>query len=176
VLSTKVGELFENGASTYDFSAAAVRASVERSLRRLQTDAVDLLFIHSDGADMKILDETDCVLTLQKLKAEGLVKAIGLSGKTVAGARRALDWADVLMVELHLDDRTHEPVIAEAAQRGIGVIVKKGLASGRLSARDAIGFVLGHRAVGSMVIGGLNVEHFRENIAAAESIGADSAA
>src|SRR3989304_6273693 len=43
VLSTKVGEFFESGVSKYDFSADAVRSSVELSLRRLCTDALDIV-------------------------------------------------------------------------------------------------------------------------------------
>src|SRR5258708_28965761 len=50
-LSSKVGETFGLGQSQYDFSAAAVRASIERSLRRLQTDVLDIPFIHSHGRD-----------------------------------------------------------------------------------------------------------------------------
>src|SRR5204863_4838245 len=49
ILSTKVGETFENGKSTYDFSAKAIANSFERSLTRLKTASVDFLFIHSDG-------------------------------------------------------------------------------------------------------------------------------
>src|SRR6516164_6496091 len=67
-LSTKVGETFESGQSHYDFSAAAVRCSVERSLRRLQTAILDLAFIHSDGNDLAILQSTDAVPTLVELK------------------------------------------------------------------------------------------------------------
>ncbi len=54
LLSTKVGETFENGISTYDFSGPAIRASVERSLRRLRTDVLDLVFLHSPGDDLGI--------------------------------------------------------------------------------------------------------------------------
>ena len=61
----------------------------------------------------------------------GLVSAIGMSGKTVAAARAALDWADALMVEFHELDDSHGPVIEAAQDRGIGVVVKKGLAAGR---------------------------------------------
>ena len=91
--------------------------------------------------------------------------AVGFSGKTVAGARAALAWADAIMVEYHLEDRTHEAVIAEAAAAGVGVIVKKGLASGRLPADEAIRFVLANEAVNSLIVGGLNLGHLRENIA-----------
>ena len=41
VIVTKVGEEFRAGASHFDFSAAATRASVERSLRRLGVETLD---------------------------------------------------------------------------------------------------------------------------------------
>ncbi len=167
VLATKVGETFADGLSAYDFSRDAVRRSIEESLRRLRTPFVDVLLLHSDGRDLWIQDETDAVVVLREFKERGLVRAIGLSGKTVEGAARAFEWADVLMVEYHLDDRSHDAVIAEAAERGIGIVVKKGLASGRLPAESAIRFVLSHPGVATLVIGGLSLDHFRENLAAA---------
>lgn len=170
VLSTKVGESFDAGRSSYDFSASAVRESVSRSLDRLRTDVLDLVFIHSRGDDLAILDETDAVPTLKDLQAEGLVRAIGLSGKTVEGARQSLQWADAVMVEYHVRDRSHEPVMAGAAEKGVGVIVKKGLASGHLSAEQAVAFVLRHPAVSSLVVGSLNVDHLRANLAVAERV------
>ncbi len=170
VLSTKVGERFVNGRSSHDFSAAAVCASVEESLRRLRTDTLDVVFIHSDGNDVAIQSKTDCVAGLQSLKQRGVIRAIGLSGKTVDGARMALNWADVLMIEYHLHDRSHEAVIAEAASRRIGVMVKKGLASGRLPAAEAVKFVLANRAVTSLTVGGLNLDHVRDNIAMTQQV------
>ena len=169
ILSSKVGESFEDGQSRYDFSAAGIRASVERSLRRLQTDALDIVFIHSHGEDVAIQQTTDAVATLGDLKRMGLVRAIGLSGKTVEGARLALHWADAIMVEYHLDDQSHGEVIAAAAGRGVGVVVKKGLASGKLPPAEAIGFVLGNPDVSSLVMGGLNLEHIRSNVLRSET-------
>jgi len=168
VLSTKVGEIFENGQSRYDFSAAAVRASVERSLARLHSDILDVVFIHSNGDDLEIQRNTGAVATLVDLKQRGLVRAIGLSGKTEAGARLALDWADVLMIEYHLEDQSHAGVIADAGERGVGVIVKKGLASGKIPAAGGIEFVLGNPGIANLVIGGLNIDHIQSNVAAAE--------
>ena len=167
VLSTKVGETFDNGRSTYDFSADGIRESVQRSLQRLHTETIDIVFIHSDGDDMRILAETDAVPTLTALRDEGVIRAIGLSGKTVEGARAALSWSDVLMVEYNDHDRTHAGVIAEAARLGVGIVVKKGLSSGRLSPEPAIRFVLGTTGVGSLVVGSLNLEHIRDNVTVA---------
>ena len=167
VLATKVGETFAGGVSHYDFSSAGLRASVERSLLRLRTEAIDVLLLHSDGRDLWIQNETDAVAVLGDFKARGLVRAIGLSGKTVEGATQALDWADVLMIEYHIDDRSHESLISQAAERGVGVVVKKGLASGALRAEEAIRFVLANPHVASVVVGGLSLDHFRENMRAA---------
>ncbi len=171
ILSTKAGEAFENGRSRYDFSAAGIRASVERSLRRLQTDVLDIVFSHSNGDDIAIQQTTDAVTTLGDLKRQGLVRAIGLSGKTVEGALLALEWADAIMVEYHVGDQSHAAAIAAAGERGVGVVVKKGLASGKLPAAEAIGFVLRNTGVTSLVIGGLNLEHLRANVALAVGTG-----
>jgi aryl-alcohol dehydrogenase-like predicted oxidoreductase len=174
VLCTKVGETFTVDAdgrpvSTYDFSEATVRASVERSLKRLRTDAIDVLLLHSDGRDLFILQQTDAVEALLRLKQEGLVRFIGLSGKTAAGHHAALDWADVIMAEYHAGNRGEEVVIAEAAAAGIGVLVKKGLAAGHLEPGPAIRFVLSNPDVSSLVVGGLNLDHIRENVEIARS-------
>jgi aryl-alcohol dehydrogenase-like predicted oxidoreductase len=163
VLSTKVGETFENGVSTYDFTRAGIEHSLTRSLQRLRTDVLDIVFIHSNGDDLAILSESDVVPILHEWRDRGAIRAIGLSGKTIAGTRAALEWADAIMVEYHLDDVSHAAVIAEAAARQVGVIVKKGLASGRLPAGDAIRFVLGTAGVTSLIVGGLNLDHFAAN-------------
>ncbi len=170
VLSTKVGEQFINGESTYDFSGIAVRASVALSLRRLKTDVIDILFVHSNGDDLTIQQQTDLVPTLQKLKHAGYVRSLGFSGKTPAGAAAALAWADAVMVEYHLQDTSHAGVISSAAERGVGVVVKKGLSSGHLPAADAIRFVLSNAHVGSLIVGGLNIDHWRANVATADGV------
>ena len=163
VLSTKVGETFKNGVSRYDFTANAIKSSLDRSLRNLRTDVLDIVLIHSNGNDREILEQTDTVSILQDYRSRGLIRAIGLSGKTVAGAELALNWADLLMVEYHLHETGHSDVIARAAEAGVSVFVKKGLASGKLPADESIRFVLAHPGVTSLIVGGLNFDHVREN-------------
>ncbi len=168
VLSTKVGETFVDGQSTYDFSRKSLEASIERSLQLLKADHVDMLLIHSDGNDQHILEQTDAVAVLQTAKERGLTRAIGFSGKKVAGAELALNWADAVMVEYHLNDRSHEAVIEQAAQQDVVVLVKKGLAAGHLSPAEAIQFLLANSNVGSVVVGGLSIEHMKSNWQVAE--------
>ena len=168
LLSTKVGETFAGGQSTYDYSRDAVVASVHRSLGRLKRDVLDLVFVHSDGRDMEILDETDVVPTLRDLQAQGLIRHLGFSGKTTVGSMAALMWCDAVMVEYHLEDESMAPVIDAASSQDIAVFVKKGLRSGHLSPEESIAFVLSNPGVTSLVIGGLNLEHMRSNVGIAQ--------
>ena len=167
-LSTKVGETFENGQSTWDFSPEAMEASLQRSLERLQCDAVDLLLVHSDGRDLELQAEHDVAATMQRFKDAGLTRAIGFSGKTEAGLMAALQWSDAIMVEYHLEARELEPVIQAAGDRGVGVLVKKGLGSGHLDADAALRFLLEEspvrEAISSIVIGSLSSSRMASNI------------
>lgn len=169
VLSTKAGEVFENGQSRYDFSARGIRKSIARSLDRLRTDVLDIVLLHAPADDLAVLCDTAAVETLRKIKQSGDVRAIGLSAKTIAAARQSLAWADVLMVEYSPLETAFVPLIAEAAAQRIGVIVKKGLGSGRLPARTAIPFVLETAGVTNLVTGGLDLGHLRENVEMAQA-------
>ncbi len=164
ILSTKVGETFENNRSIYDFSTNAIKASILRSLKRLKTEVLDIVFIHSDGNDFHILRETDVVSTLLRFKEQGIIRNIGLSGKLPEAAKESFIWADVSMIEYHLDDQSHSDVITEATKQGIGLFIKKGLAAGHLPPEKAISFLLNNPAIHSIVIGGLNVNHIQNNL------------
>ncbi len=174
VLGSKVGETFRGGRSRFDFSAAAVRTSVERSLRRLRTDYLDYVLVHSDGDDLALLQHQECLPTLLQLKATGLVRAIGFSGKTVAGGLAALACCDLVMVTYNLQYRAELPVIRAARALERGVLIKKGLVSGHLAAVAApdplaasLQLLLKQPGVASVVIGTLNPIHLRADVAAA---------
>jgi aryl-alcohol dehydrogenase-like predicted oxidoreductase len=170
VLSTKVGERYENGQSTYDFSRDTIRQSIEHSLRQLRTDVLDLVFIHAPRNDFAVVNDSDAPRTLVELRDRGMIRAVGFSGYTVDAFQKTMDWADAMMLEYHPNDRSLEPVIAEAAAKDKIVIVKKGLASGRIPGEQAIGFVLGNPGVTSVVIGSVNLQHMAENVMTARAL------
>ena len=85
VVVTKVGEIFEDGQSRFDFSFDYTVQSVEESLRRLKRDMVDVVLVHSDGNDMDIINNQPVFDALESLKSRGLIKAHGMSSKTVEG-------------------------------------------------------------------------------------------
>ena len=163
VLSTKVGETFVGGKSKYDFSSTAIEKSVSRSLRRLQTDHVDLLLLHSDGRDHEILKQTDAVETLERIRHKGFARAIGFSGYQQTAETECLKWADVMMIEYHPDNTARKTLIGQAEASGVGVLVKKGLDCGRIAPSVAIDHILRQQGVSSLVIGSLNLSHWVEN-------------
>ena len=173
LLGTKVGEIFEGGRSRFDFSAAHVRESIEQSLRHLRTDRLDLVLIHSDGNDLDILDKSDCLETLERMRREGLLRAIGMSSKTIEGGLRAIELVDALMLTYNRSDTSQKPVIDQAQKAGKGVLIKKGLASGHAvhSASDSVAnnfrFLLEPPGISSVIVGTINPDHLRENIEAA---------
>ena len=172
VIMTKVGEIFEHGQSRFDFSSTHTRMSVERSLRRLKRDYIDLVLVHSDGNDMYIIENEGALPELKKLKDEGLVRAYGMSTKTTEGGQWIVENTDVVMATLNLGDDHDLPVIARAHELNKGVVIKKGLQSGHADksaggagVERAFEYVFSHAGVSSMIVGTINPEHLRENVA-----------
>ena len=165
VLSTKAGETFIDGISRYDFSRRAIERSLALSHERLQSKRIDLVSIHSDGADLAILRDGSALAALNDAKSRGTIGAIGFSPKSVEGACLALAQpeVDAIMVEFHPEAPEFVGTIAEAHTLGIAVLVKKPLASGRLDPATAIPWILNHPGVTSVVVGGLSLERLRAN-------------
>lgn len=177
IISTKAGEEFtvnkatDQAESRFDFSARQIRLSVERSLRRLKTDYLDLVLIHSNGEDEKILTQTDALATLIQLKQEGWIRAHGISSKTISGGLMAANMTDVLMVTYNPQQPEEASVIEACDKSGAGVLIKKALASGQVCQNDdteqkirtALKFALTPQAVSSVVLGTINPKHLCEN-------------
>jgi aryl-alcohol dehydrogenase-like predicted oxidoreductase len=177
VIVSKVGEEFEDGQSRFDFSPSHARLSVERSLKRLETDFIDLLLVHSDGNDVTILQDSGLYETLAELKREGKIRAFGLSGKTVAGGLLALEQGDCAMVTYNLNEQGEVPVLDYAELHGKGILVKKALASGHAClqpgedpVRASFELIFGHPAVSSAIIGTINPQHLADNVATAAAV------
>ena len=173
VIIGKVGEEFENGKSSYIFTPEHFKMSVERSLKRLQSDYIDVLLIHCDANEMEILNNDDLIRTMESFKEQGLVRAIGASTRTVSGGIQVLRDMDVVMACYNPAYRDEEPVLDYAAEHGGGVLLKKILASGHVDTlgddpvHAAMRLVFGHKGVDGAILGTINPAHLRDNVAAA---------
>ena len=181
IISTKVGETFHDGHSTYDFSAALTRASIERSLKTLKRETLDIILIHSNGDDERILQEEDCLDVLLDLKRQGLIRAVGMSSKTLQGGLLALPRCDVMMLTYNLANADDLPLIRQAHRDHKGVLIKKGLLSGHLNNFEQWGessnpvqasmqLLLSEPGISSVVVGTINPDHLRANVQAARSV------
>jgi aryl-alcohol dehydrogenase-like predicted oxidoreductase len=134
VLSTKFGLVMKDGRLDHvDGSASHIIESVEDSLRRLQTDRIDILFQHRVDPTVPI-EET--VLAMQKLVQQGKVRYLGLSEASAATIRRAHAVHPVTAVqsEYSLIERGIEDKIWPVCRElGIGLMPFSPLGRGLIS-------------------------------------------
>lgn len=140
VLITKVG--MAEGPDGKGLSRAAIRAAIEGSLRRLQTDRVDLYLAHKPDAATPI-EET--LRAFEDLVREGKVRALGSSNSTPATLGEALAVAkakglprfEVEQPEYNLVERAKfdGPLRDLCLAEGVGVICYYSLAAGFLSGK-----------------------------------------
>ena len=126
-LATKCGHT--RGATQPAWSADDIAASVDESLRRLRTDHVDLLQLHTCGVD--VLEKGEAIEAVQRARDAGKTRFIGYSGDNEA-ARWAVDSGifDTLQVSFNLaDQRPRSGLLQAAKKRGMGTIIKRPLAN-----------------------------------------------
>ncbi len=107
-----------------------LEASIERSLRRLRTDHLDLLQLHSCSLD--VLRKGDVIKVLEKAKREGKTRYIGYSGDN-EDARYAIHTGafDTLQTSVNIADQQEiDFTLPAARERGMGIIAKRPIAEG----------------------------------------------
>lgn len=178
VICSKVGEEFCEGKSSFDFTPEHTRTSIERSLRHLNTDVIDIVLVHSDGNDTDIINRYGTLEALVELKRAGMIRAFGMSTKTVEGGLLAAQKSDCVMVTYNLGQREERPVIDYCQQHDKGVLLKKALASGHICSggnggkdpvQASMKFIFAHPGVTSAIVGTINPEHLRNNVACAQT-------
>jgi aryl-alcohol dehydrogenase-like predicted oxidoreductase len=176
ILASKAGEEFVDGESQYDFTPETLRRSVERSLKRLHTDYLDMVLIHSNGDDKEIIEKYAVFSTLADLKKAGMIRAFGMSTKTVEGGLLAAEHSDVVMLMHNPIYTAEQEVIAYAHKINKGILVKKAFASGHLQkisttdpVKESVQFILQEPGVTSIILGTLSHAHLQYNVQCATS-------
>ncbi len=138
IICTKFGHTAEGNT---DFSTQAIRPSLEASMKRLQTDYLDMVLMHNPPREMMDGRISSQYEEFEKLKAEGVIRAYGVS----------LDWREEL--DLVLDTTRSQaaevffnalyqetlPAYPKAQAQGMGLIIKVPLDSGWLSGKYRAG-------------------------------------
>jgi len=124
---TKCGH--PRGIGSEDWSANSILESIERSLRRLQTDRIDLIQLH--GCSEAVLKKGEAISALEKARERGWVRYLGYSGDGHP-ARFAVecDAFDALQTSINIADQEAISQIAPLARtRNVGLIAKRPLAN-----------------------------------------------
>ncbi|HYE48464.1 MAG TPA: aldo/keto reductase [Azospirillaceae bacterium] len=194
VLSTKVGYGIEGHE---DWTYSCVAAGVDAALRRLNTDVIDVVHLHS--CPRETLERGDVVRALEEAVAAGKVRVAGYSGEN-----EALDWAvgsgRFGAVEHSLsicDQRVIDGALVRSRAEGLGVIAKRPVANAPWRFQDcpkgdyaeeywwrwrtmgidprgldwqelALRFAAFTPGVHSCIVGTGNPEHLRRNVALLE--------
>jgi L-galactose dehydrogenase len=134
-ICTKAGRF---GDREFDFSSRAITRSLDESLRRLQTDYVDVFLAHDveHGPPEQIIGET--VETLLRLKDEGKCRSIGVSGYPLDVLRTIIEACqiDVALSYCHcclFNDHLVSELLAVVAKKGVLLINGSPLGMGLLT-------------------------------------------
>lgn len=131
VISTKV--------SRAHLAPDDVRRSAENSLKRLETDYIDIYYIHWPSFEIPV-DKT--LSEFNKLKEEGLIRAIGVSNFSLAQLQEAGQYAqiDVIQPEYSLLHREIEQeIVPYCLQNQIGIMSYSSIAKGILTGAFHLG-------------------------------------
>jgi aryl-alcohol dehydrogenase-like predicted oxidoreductase len=143
VIATKVGNQWRPDGSGWDWNPtkAYILKAVEESLRRLQTDHIDLYQLHGGTLEDPI-DET--IEAFETLKEKGLIRHYGISSIRPNVIREYLQRSGIrsLMMQYSLLDRRPEEMMLEQIEQAErGVIVRGGLAKGLLVDKAATDYL-----------------------------------
>ncbi len=135
IIATKVSQKIVDGQMTNDNSPSFLKAEVEKSLQRLQTDYIDLLYIHYPDEKTP---KDEAIGALKQLKDEGKIRAIGVSNFSLDQLKEANKdgYVDVFQGGYNLLDReaekTYFPYVVE---QDISFVPYFPLASGLLTGK-----------------------------------------
>jgi aryl-alcohol dehydrogenase-like predicted oxidoreductase len=128
VLVSKCGQAFQDieGAA---WSASAIEHTVERALRRLKTDHIDVVLLHS--CDLETLKKGEALGALVKARDAGKVRFVGYSGDNEAATHAAgLDEVAVIETSVNICDQANiDNVLSEARRNNVGVLAKRPIAN-----------------------------------------------
>jgi len=126
-LLTKCGH--PRGYGRGDWREASLLSSIERSLKRLRTDRLDLIQLHS--CELSDLRKGEAITALERARERGWTRYIGYSGDGGA-ARFAVECGrfDTLQTSVSIaDQEAIELTLPLAVKRGMGVIAKRPIAN-----------------------------------------------
>jgi len=134
IIATKVGNRWNKDRSgwSWDPSKKYIKEAVKQSLKRLQTDYVDLYQLHGGTIEDNI-EET--IEAFEELKSEGIIKYYGISSIRPNVIRPYIEKSSIvsIMMQYSLLDRRPEEILPFIKEHEVSVVTRGPLAKGLLS-------------------------------------------
>lgn len=134
-VATKAGKRLDPFVAS-GFTHANLAAFVERSLKNLQADAIDLLQLHSPPTAAVYMPEV--FDALERLKQAGKLRHYGISVEKVEEALKAIEYPGVQTVQIIFNlfrQRPLELLFRETLRRQVGILARVPLSSGLLTGK-----------------------------------------
>ena len=128
ILVSKCGQAFEDLPGE-EWSAEVIEKTIERSIRRLRTDRLDVMLLHS--CDLPTLEKGEAIAALVKAREAGKIRFAGYSGDNEAAAFAAED-SELAVVETSInvcDQANIDLMLLTAVQKDVGIVAKRPLAN-----------------------------------------------
>jgi aryl-alcohol dehydrogenase-like predicted oxidoreductase len=129
VLVSKVGSAKAAGITGEPWSDELITSSIDRALRLMKTDHVDVMLLHS--CDLATLEADDALASLVKARDAGKIRFAGYSGDNDAAAFAA-KLPDIAVIETsinYVDQNNIDAVLPLARKHDVGIIAKRPLAN-----------------------------------------------
>ncbi|NNN18956.1 MAG: aldo/keto reductase [Acidimicrobiaceae bacterium] len=136
ILATKCGCLVgaeDKGESTHVYTHSNIRDGVAQSLKRLNTDYIDVMQFHGNPTRRQLVEEGGLEM-LMELKRKGIIRHIGLSTrKPYVNELLDLDILDVYQLPYSSIQRQHEDVAELVSKSGRAVVARGVVARGSVA-------------------------------------------
>ncbi|MCK7557499.1 aldo/keto reductase [Chitinophaga sedimenti] len=137
IIATKVGNQWRPDGSGWDWNPRKeyIVTAVEDSLRRLQTDYIDLYQLHGGTVDDPIEESIDA---FELLKQQGKIRHYGISSIRPNVIREYLRKSNIVSVMMQyslLDRRPEEFCLPLLLEQNVGVLARGGVAKGLLAGK-----------------------------------------
>jgi len=134
-IATKAGRRL-NPHTAEGYNKENLNTFVDRSLKNLDVDTIDLLQLHCPPTE--VYDQEEVFEILEEMVDAGKIKNYGVSVEKVEEAMKALEYENVATVQIIFNMFRHKPAdefFAKAKEKGVGVICRVPLASGLLTGK-----------------------------------------